>query len=132
MLFLFPKKKGRKTMKKGLMILAHGSKVDETDQIMTKYLEAVSASVNYDQVEKAYLQMMLPSVEMAFLKFHEMSVRDLTILPFFIFNGNHIRMDIPAKLEEMTQLYPEVKIRLLENIGFDQKMADLIIERVAI
>jgi sirohydrochlorin cobaltochelatase len=119
-------------MKKGLMILAHGSKVDETDQIMTKYLEAVSDSVGYDQVEKAYLQMMLPSVEMAFKKFHDMNVTELTILPFFIFNGNHIKIDIPEKLEEMTKLYPKVTIRLLENIGFDKKMADLIIERVAI
>ena len=115
---------------RGLVVLAHGSKVEETNNILLKILEEVTEKVKYDLVEGAYLQLMDPSLEDAIKSLYEKGCKDIVVFPFFLFDGNHIREDIPAEIDKIKEKYTDVKIKFLKNIGYDSKLVDIIVERV--
>lgn len=117
-------------MKKGLIILAHGSKVAATDEIMTQYVETITQQVNFEQVEKAYLQMMSPGLSDAVANLNRKGIKETVVFPFFLFNGNHIQEDIPNELEALKLEYPEMSFTLMSNIAYEPKLAEIVAERI--
>jgi len=115
---------------KGLIILAHGSKVKEIDETLTQIVNTVRNMIDFDFVEKSYLRMMAPNLEESFDKLYKEGVRNFIVFPYFLFSGQHIISDIPKKLDELKEEYPDANINYLDSIGFDKKMAELIVERV--
>lgn len=115
---------------KGLVVLAHGSKVEETNDILLRILDEVKAGVSYDLVEGAYLQLMDPSLEEAVDRLYEKGCKDMVIFPFFLFDGNHIREDIPNEIDKIKEKYTDINVKFLKNIGYDSKLVDIILERV--
>lgn len=116
---------------KGLIILAHGSKVKSTNEMLERILQEVTKKIEYDHVEGAYLQLMDPSLEMAIDIMDKKSISDITIFPMFLFKGNHIREDIPNEINKIMEGKPHLNIRFLDNIGYDEKLVDIIVERVS-
>lgn len=117
-------------MKKGLIVLAHGSKVAETDAIMTQYVEAIQKNVPFEHVEKAYLQMMSPGLAEAVAKLYKEDVKDIVVFPFFLFNGNHIKEDIPAELDALKAEYADINFTFMSNIGYEPKLAEIVADRI--
>lgn len=117
---------------KGLIILAHGSKVEATNETLVKIIDSVRERVTYDHVEGAYLQLMDPSLDMAIEKFDSKGINDITIFPMFLFRGNHILEDIPGEIEKIMTEKPHLSIKFLDNIGYDSKLIDIIEERVSL
>lgn len=115
---------------KAVLIIAHGSKVKETNDIMVAYMDALKARSPETVFSSCYLQLMDPDLKMAIDDLYQSGVREIKAFPFFLFNGNHIREDIPMELDAIRAEYPELKIDFLANIGFDEKLVDLILERV--
>lgn len=113
-----------------LLIVAHGSKVAETDLIMKDYERALATRKPELKFSYCYLQLMNPDIHTAVKELYEGGVRTLKVFPFFIFNGNHIKEDIPAVLDEIRATYNDLQIQFLDNIGFDDKIVDLMLERI--
>lgn len=117
---------------KGLIILAHGSKVKSTNEMLEKILAELTKKVEYDHVEGAYLQLMDPSLDMAIDIMDKKEITDITVFPMFLFKGNHIREDIPEEIEKILAVKPHLNIKFLENIGYDEKLVEIIAERVSL
>lgn len=117
---------------KAILIIAHGSKVKETDLIMESYMNALKQRHPEVKFEKCYLQLMAPLLLDAVEKLYNEGVKEIKAFPFFLFNGNHIKEDIPAELDSLKERFTDLKIEFLENIGFDEKLVDVICERVGL
>lgn len=117
---------------KGLIVLAHGSKVKETNDTLVKIIDSVREKVKYDRVEGAYLQLMDPMLDKAVETLYSEGIRNITVFPMFLFKGNHIREDIPAEIDKILEGYEDLNITFLENIGYDEKLVEIITERVDI
>lgn len=115
---------------KALIFLAHGSKVAETNETLTKYIEALQAKAPYDIIKGAYLQLMEPDLHSALEDVAAAGATAVDIFPFFLFKGNHILSDIPAEIETAMSNHPGLKIRFMDSIGYDPLMVDLILERL--
>jgi len=115
---------------KGLIFLAHGSKVAETQDTLQQYIDVLSDRLNYDQILGAYLQMMNPNLLEAIEALVSKGVQNIDIFPFLLFNGNHMLSDIPVKIELARKNHPELQIRFLDCIGFDEAVVELIIRRL--
>lgn len=113
-----------------LLIVAHGSKVAKTDDIMKAYEAAIRNRMPNLKFAYCYLQLMAPDLHTAIQNLYDDGVRILKVFPFFIFNGNHILEDIPMELDAIKKTYTDLEIQFLDNIGFDEKMVDLILERI--
>lgn len=116
--------------REAILIIAHGSKVKETDQIMEQYMKALRHKDSEVRYEKCYLQLMEPSLDSAIEKLVADGVDKIIAFPFFLFNGNHIREDIPMELSKILERHPNLEIKFLENIGFDDQLVDVILERL--
>lgn len=116
--------------KEALLIVAHGSKVAETDLIMKDYAAALSHKKPELKFSYCYLQLMDPDIHTAVASLYNEGIRQLKVFPFFIFNGNHIKEDIPEVLKEIQGQYPDLKMEFLANIGFDSKLVELMLERI--
>jgi sirohydrochlorin ferrochelatase len=115
---------------KALIFLAHGSKVIETHETLTKYLEALEARAPYDVIEGAYLQIMKPDLHDVIERLVEKGAMEIDIFPFFLFKGNHLLMDIPEEMAKAQQNHPGLNIKLLDCIGFDDLLVELILKRI--
>ena len=115
---------------KGLLFLAHGSKVAETHETLQQYIVALSSRSNYDHVIGAYLQMMDPTLHEAIEDLVSKGVEAIDIFPFFLFNGNHMLMDIPVEIEAAQNNHPGLHIRLMDCIGYDEALVELIVHRL--
>ena len=115
---------------KGLLFLAHGSKVAETHETLQQYIEALSSRSNYDHVIGAYLQMMDPNLHEAIEDLVNKGVETIDVFPFFLFKGNHMLMNIPVEIESAQNNHPGLSIRYVDCIGYDDALVELIIRRL--
>lgn len=116
---------------KGLLFLAHGSKVSETNETLEKYIKALAHRTDYDCVIGAYLQLMEPDLHTAIEDMVSRGVESIDIFPFFLFKGNHMLMDIPVEIEAAQINHPGLHIRMMDCIGYDEALVDLILNRLS-
>jgi len=56
--------------------------------------------------------------------------RRMVIVPFFLFDGKHITVEIPEELERVRQRHPGVELLYARTLGVDSRLVDLVVERV--
>ena len=57
-------------------------------------------------------------------------ISEIIVVPFFLFEGMHIRKDIPEKLDEFREKYPDIKISFGRPLGADPMIAEVLTARV--
>jgi len=117
-------------MMNGILILAHGSKRQETEEILNSLIEKVKAKTGEKHVYPAFLQFSEQNLERSIDLLVGKGVSCIRIIPMFLFNGVHVTEDIPNELKEINKKYPEIKIMMSKHIGDDDKLADIIVERI--
>ena len=118
-------------MKRGLFILAHGSRSPEAG----KQLENVVANIEknggakFQFVEYGAMELSKPSFPEGIENLANKGVEEIVIVPLFLFFGNHIKKDIPKILEDIKVKHPNVKFTLTSPIGEDPRIVDIVIEK---
>lgn len=117
-------------METGVIVLAHGSKRQETKETFQKILDMLKAKGDFAIVEEAYLQFCKPDLEDAISKLVNQGIFHIVVVPYFLFKGLHNTEDIPAELAEMRKIYPQLEISFGEPLGADPRLADILVERI--
>jgi sirohydrochlorin cobaltochelatase len=114
----------------GILILAHGSKRQETEQILNSLVEKVKAKTGEKLVYPAYLQFSEQNLEKGIDMLVQSGAKSIKIMPMFLFDGVHVTQDIPNELNEINAKYPGIRIKMSRHIGDDDKIADIIVDRI--
>lgn len=114
----------------GILILAHGSKRQETEKTLNSLVGKVKAKTGESLVLPAYLQFSEQNLEVGVDRLVESGAKNIRIVPMFLFDGVHVTQDIPEELESIRKKYPGISIRMSEHLGDDDRIADIIVERV--
>jgi len=115
----------------GIIVLAHGSRRQETDRILNSLTEKVMAKAPHQRVIPAYLQFSPNSLDKAVETLAMEGVKRIKVIPMFLFDGIHVTEDIPEELEAIGKRYPEIDIRMSRHLGDDDRIAEIILDRVA-
>lgn len=118
-------------MDKTLLILAHGSKAQSTTKVIYQVRDEIAKRNLYKDVKVAFMEFNHPNIREAFDEIYKKGSREVIAVPMFLFEGNHIRYDIPEELANIKNVYPDLEISLAKPIGFDRRVADILIERAA-
>ncbi|MDF2523147.1 MAG: cobalamin [Clostridiales bacterium] len=110
--------------------MAHGSKREETEAILNSLVEKVKNKTGNDLVIPAYLQFSEQNLEKGVDCLVYKGARTINIVPMFIFDGVHVTIDIPNELKEIKLKYPDIQLKMSRHIGDDDKLADIIIDRI--
>jgi sirohydrochlorin cobaltochelatase len=107
------------TPSKTLILLAHGSRAQETPGEMAALAETLGRMRPDLRIQGAFLSLTPPDLAAALADAAAQGAREAHILPLFLFSGKHILEDIPAQVETLRKAYPDLRIVLLEPIGRD-------------
>lgn len=54
----------------------------------------------------------------------------IIVAPFFLFDGKHIKEEIPEVLDELRAKYPQISLGYGHTLGFDRRLVSLATERI--
>jgi sirohydrochlorin ferrochelatase len=114
----------------GVLVLAHGSREKETENTLDRIVSILRQNLQIDHIEKAFLQFSDISLASGLEKLIQLGVSDIKIVPYFLFEGVHIKEDIPNEIKEFNQAHPQVTITLGRTLGVDQRLAEILEDRV--
>lgn len=118
----------------GILILAHGSRQNETENTLRKIIDMVKAEletdINTNLIEYAFLQFSDNNLETGLKKLVDQGAIKIKIIPYFLFDGVHILEDIPSEINEFLKGYPEVEISFGQTLGADKRLAQIVVDRV--
>jgi sirohydrochlorin ferrochelatase len=114
----------------GVLLLAHGSRRKETDAILDSLTEKVKSRSDEKLILPAYLQFSEQNLEWGIEKLIEEGADKIKVIPMFIFDGVHVTQDIPGELEAVMAKHPGIEIRMSRHLGDDDRLADIIVDRI--
>ena len=111
-----------------LIVLGHGSRNAAATEQFHLVVDQLRARRD-EPVYAAFMELAEPSLGDAVAEAVAAGAAEVVVQPCFLFDGNHIRRDIPALLSELASAYPEVAFRFGRPIGPDTRVADILLER---
>ena len=121
---------------RAILLLAHGSREDATERTMEKIVEHIKSELSEEIAENDYI------VKEAYLQFRNRNLSnvldelllegadDIIIIPYFLFEGVHIKEDIPKEIEDFLSTHKNVKITMGNTLGSDRRLAEIIADNV--
>ncbi|WP_028991565.1 sirohydrochlorin chelatase [Thermoanaerobacter thermocopriae] len=109
-------------MGKGLLIIAHGSRVEETKDVVTMVVEKIKSPKNTKDVKAGFMEFNEPDISTSIREFVEEGIYDIIAVPMFLFEGNHVLHDIPEVFGKEKEKYPGLKIKFAKSIGYDDRI----------
>lgn len=119
-----------KERKKAVLLLGHGSKLAEANDTLRKIASSLESSGGYGIVLPAFLQLENPDFQEAVNQMVDRGFNNITVMPYFLYPGAHVTKDIPAEIESAKARHPALAISITRNIGFHDKLIDIVIERI--
>ena len=117
---------------KALLLIAHGSKNQNSNDEICDLLEAFKATRHgFEILDYAFLELSEPDIATAIKSLVGLGASEIKVLPYFLAKGNHIARDIPEKVSDVQNTYPDIPIDILPHIGASTKMLNLLLELVS-
>ncbi len=111
-----------------LIVLGHGSRNAAATEQFHVVVDQLRSRRD-EPVYAAFMELAEPSLGDAVAEAVAAGSAEIVVQPCFLFDGNHIRRDIPALLGELAAAYPDVAFRFGRPIGPDTRVADILLER---
>lgn len=114
---------------KALLIIAHGSRRQKSNDEVTQIAKELSEHTkhDFDLVESAFLELASPLIPDGIEQCIKSGAREIIVLPYFLNSGRHVTEDIPQIIAAQKARYPDTKITLRPHIGASSIMLDLIL-----
>ncbi|MHC1747741.1 MAG: sirohydrochlorin chelatase [Cellulosilyticaceae bacterium] len=115
---------------KAILILAHGSREKQTEQTLAQVIQMVKEKSGVEFIEHAFLQFSERNLEAGLDALIEKGADEITIVPYFLFEGVHIQEDIPSEIQMFTQKHPGITVHFSKTLGADERLADILVDRI--
>ena len=114
-----------------LIVLGHGSKSKAAIDDFNFIVDTVKSKSTFKHVMGAHMEMAKPSLQEVIHTLVSDGERHFVVFPYFLFNGVHIREDIPSILADLRVKYADITIDFAKPIGQEPQMADIILSKIA-
>ncbi len=118
-------------MRKGIIIVDHGSRRDQSNQMLEKVAELFAERFNqkYEIVEPAHMELAEPSIATAYARCVERGAEQVVVIPFFLGPGKHWTQDIPRLTADAAAGFPRTRYHISPTLGIDDLILDLLEKR---
>jgi sirohydrochlorin ferrochelatase len=115
---------------RGILILAHGSRETATEQTLQQVIGHLQEIFSDEIIETAYLQFSKTDLETGLDRLKANGADDIVVIPYFLFEGVHIKEDIPKEIETYREAHPCIKVALGKTLGADPRLAEILADRI--
>lgn len=116
----------------GILMMAHGTPYPEANAPIERIAARVHARADFCRVQVGYLDCNTPTIPEAIDQFVADGTNRIIAVPYFLHAGRHTQKDLPTLLAEAKDRHPHVEIRQTAAVGGDARLAEIIVERLAI
>jgi sirohydrochlorin ferrochelatase len=122
-----------KDVTKGIIIVDHGSRMAESNQLLETVAAAFAQCFGQDFhiVEPAHMEIAKPDIADAYAACVKRGATQITVVPYFLGPGKHCNHDIPNLTAQAAAAHPGTTFRVAACIGFDDALLNLLKRRVA-
>lgn len=114
----------------GILIIAHGSRANETKITLDRIVNMVRKKIPKTVIAVGYMEFSDPSIEKGLTQLVEQGATAIKVVPYFLFEGIHIREDIPPIIAKFAEKRPGVVITIGSTLGADERLADILVDRI--
>jgi sirohydrochlorin cobaltochelatase len=115
---------------KGLIVVGHGSRSKDARDAFFEIVEQLKESTSMD-IEGCFMEISAPFIPETIDKLYLKGIREITVLPYFLFNGIHIKEDIPEILLSEKNKHADLQILMAQPIGYHKALIDILKERAS-
>lgn len=118
---------GAKGKKKGVLVIAHGSRNSEANDYLITLVEQLKVRLQTGLVETGFLELAEPSIPDGVKALAGKGMEELVVYPFFLARGVHLKKDVPRIVEEaLALLGREIPYHILEPLGMHPEILDIV------
>lgn len=118
-------------MNTALLIMAHGSRIPEANDAVHEVAARVKKMTQFDIVEVSFREQHLPNIQQGVDACVAQGAQRILLVPYFLYMGAHVLEDLPEELVQAKERYPNVEMVLGKHLGVHDKLAEIVVERVA-
>lgn len=115
---------------KGILVLAHGSRIESTKNTINQVVDMVRGKVKEYPIVIAYMEFCEENIEHGIKELIGQGVDHIKVVPYFLFDGIHIKKDIPEEIREALKDYPNVIVEMGNTLGVDERLAEVLADRI--
>jgi precorrin-8X/cobalt-precorrin-8 methylmutase len=113
-----------------ILVISHGSPRAEANQGFEAMVGRVALRLQGVEVLPSFFSITRPDIADRVAELASKGVRRILLMPYFLYSGQHVTVDIPALLDECRRRFPEVSLELLPTLENDPTLEDLLVERL--
>jgi sirohydrochlorin cobaltochelatase len=113
----------------GVIVIGHGSRSKDAKEAFYQIIEQLKSSIQ-GEVEGCFMEISEPFIPETIEKMYSKGVREITVLPYFLFNGIHIKEDIPEILQSVKDKYTDLTVSIAQPIGYHNALVEILKERL--
>ena len=114
----------------GIIIVDHGSKREQANQMLAQFVELFVAHSSYRIIEPAHMELAEPSIATAFDRCVKRGAKVVIITPYFLSPGKHWDQDIPRLAATAAANHEGVSHQVTDPIGLHPLMIEVIGSRI--
>ena len=119
-------------LRRAVILIGHGSKMKGFQSSMARVARELRQDKRFGRVVCAYLEITPPSISSAIDDCAARGADEISLLPYFVLSGMHVRKDIPRIIAQARRRHArKVKIKLCPSLGYHKKIVDVVKERLA-
>lgn len=117
--------------KTGVILVDHGSRREESNQLLLEVVQAYRTHCSWPIVEAAHMELAEPSIAQAFGGCVAQGAKLVIVFPYFLSPGRHWNDDIPRLAREAAANHPGVRYLVTAPLGLHELILQVIDHRVA-
>lgn len=115
---------------RGILVLSHGSQDKSMEHTLQEIVKRLRELCNADIIEAAYLKFSRPDLKDGLDRLKDKGVTDMVVIPYFLFDGVHVKEDIPRAIESYLQENGGIRITVGKSLGADPRLAAILADRI--
>ena len=117
--------------KVAVLLIDHGSRRQESNQLLHQVAELFRRESNYSIVEPAHMELAEPSISTAFDRAVDKGASFIVAFPYFLSPGRHWKNDVPRLVAKAAEKHDEgIRFLVAAPLGLHRLMCTIIEERI--
>ena len=113
----------------GYIVFAHGSSLQSANDAVRKVARDAAGRAGWAVYETAFLEGIDTRLAPAIDKLASLGVKRVVIVPYFLTLGAHLKRDLPALVEQMRAVHPELEFDVRGPLDGHPAMVEALVDR---